>query len=296
MIAKYWGCHMFEKVLLPNILNNLSRYKTDVIKEYQDGLYKYPRDGTIRKLPYILPKIDNHFKNTKNILSGIRTDFLNSNYKNIKPHVYFNHLNSSQAMCINFFYPLIKNNLLNHVLSRIKINEPIDYSEVKFEKDSNIENTGRKTNFDFYIKTKNNTNIYFEIKYTERSFGSAKNDIAHTRKFNVDYLPKLNLVSHINKDYHSKDKFFKNYQIMRNILNIDGNSYVVIIYLKENEKLRMKCEEVKKQIILEPLTSHFLDIDWHDMFDWVYSNIHNNTVLVKYYDDFYDKYLAYWNK
>ena len=284
---------MFEKVTLPKILKNLSKYKTEVIKEYQNGIYKHPRYGTIKKLPYILPRIDNYFKNTKNILSGIRTDFLNSNYKNIKPHIYFNHLNSSQAMCINFFYPLIKKNLLNHVLSRIKINEPINYSEVEFEKDSNIENTGRKTNFDFYIKTKNNKNIYFEIKYTERSFGSAKNDIPHIKKFNADYLPKLNSVSHINKNYHSKDKFFKNYQIMRNILNIDESSYVVIIYLKENEKLRIKCEEVKNKIILKPLTSHFLDIDWHDMFDWVYYNIQNYTILVKYYGDFYNKYLAY---
>ena len=284
---------MFEKVTLPKILKNLSKYKTVVIKEYQNGIYKHPRYGTIKKLPYILPRIDNYFKNTKNILSGIRTDFLNSNYKNIKPHIYFNHLNSSQAMCINFFYPLIKNNLLNHVLSRIKINEPINYSEVEFEKDSNIENTGRKTNFDFYIKTKNNKNIYFEIKYTERSFGSAKNDIPHIKKFNADYLPKLNSVSHINKNYHSKDKFFKNYQIMRNILNIDESSYVVIIYLKENEKFRIKCEEVKNKIILKPLTSHFLDIDWHDMFDWVYYNIQNYTILVKYYGDFYNKYLAY---
>jgi hypothetical protein len=286
---------MFEKVILPKILNNLSRYKTDVIREYQNGLYKHPRYGTIKKLPYILPKIDNHFKNTKNILTDIRADFLNSNYKNIKPHIYFNHLNSSQAMCINFFYPLIKNNLLNHVLSRIKINDPINYSEVKFEKNSTIENTGRKTNFDFYIKTKKNKNIYFEIKYTERSFGSAKNDIPHTRKFKADYLPKLKLVSHINKNYYSKDNFFKNYQIMRNILNIDVNSYVVIIYLKENEKLRKECEEVKNKIILGPLASHFLDICWHDMFDWVYINIQkqNNIVLVKYYDNFYDKYLAY---
>jgi len=284
---------MFEKVTLPKILKNLSKYKTKVIKEYQNGIYKHPRYGTVKKLPYILPRIENYFKNTKNILSGIRADFLNSNYKNIKPHIYFNHLNSSQAMCINFFYPLIKNNLLNHVLSRIKINEPINYSEVEFEKDSNIENTGRKTNFDFYIKTKNNKNIYFEIKYTERSFGSAKNDVPHIKKFNADYLPKLNSVSHINKNYHSKDKFFKNYQIMRNILNIDENSYVVIIYLKENEKLRIKCEEVKNKIILKPLTSHFLDIDWHDMFDWVYKNIHNNTYLVSYYDDFHEKYLAY---
>lgn len=284
---------MFEKVTLPKILKNLSKYKTEVIKEYQNGIYKHPRYGTVKKLPYILPRIENYFKNTKNILSGIRADFLNSNYKNIKPHIYFNHLNSSQAMCINFFYPLIKNNLLNHVLSRIKINEPINYSEVEFEKDSNIENTGRKTNFDFYIKTKNNKNIYFEIKYTERSFGSAKNDVPHIKKFNADYLPKLNSVSHINKNYHSKDKFFKNYQIMRNILNIDENSYVVIIYLKENEKLRIKCEEVKNKIILKPLTSHFLDIDWHDMFDWVYKNIHNNTYLVSHYDDFHEKYLAY---
>jgi hypothetical protein len=287
---------MFEKVTRPKILNNLSKYKTNVIKEYENGIYRHPRFHTTKKLSYILPimKKDGRFKNTKNILSGIRTDFLNSNYKNIKPHIYFNHLNSSQAMCINFFYPLIKNNLLGHILFKVKINEPIDYCEVKFEKESNIEKTGRKTNFDFYIKTKKSTNIFFEIKYTERSFGIAKNDNAHIRKFSADYFPKLNSVPHINKRYHSMDLFFKNYQIMRNILNIDENSYVVIIYLKENEKLRMKCEEVKKQIILKPFTSHFLDIDWHDMFKWTYDSINkNNKDLVRYYDDFYDKYLAY---
>jgi hypothetical protein len=32
------------------------------------------------------------------------------------------------------------------------------------------------------------------------------------------------------------------------------------------------------------------------MFDWVYKNIHNNKYLVSYYDDFHEKYLAYWKK
>jgi len=68
---------MFEKVTRPNILKNLSRYKADVIRECQNGIYKHPRYGTIKRLPYILPKKDNHFKNEKNIISDIRADFLN---------------------------------------------------------------------------------------------------------------------------------------------------------------------------------------------------------------------------
>ena len=71
------------------------------------------------------------------------------------------HLNASQAMCINFFYPLIEKGVAG------------------------------KTNFDFYMKLGFEVNIYFEIKYTETSFGNAKHDSKYKNKFYSTYYPLL---------------------------------------------------------------------------------------------------------
>ena len=68
--------------------------------------------------PHILPKE----KKDLNIIEGIRNDFWPYlNKTDIKLHQYFHHLNSSQALCFNLFFPLIKNeeNLLTYLIHKI---------------------------------------------------------------------------------------------------------------------------------------------------------------------------------
>jgi len=287
---------MFEKKILPKILENLSNYKINILKEKINGIYIYNRNGKRNELPlpYILPENKHYFKNEKNILSEIREDFLCSKYRNIKPHRYFHHLNSSQAMCINFFYPLIKNQLLENILSFLNIDDTVDYDNVEFEKYSKIEKTGRKTNFDFYIKTKKGINLFFEIKYTERKFGSAKNDEHHRNKFKSDYMPALKKSTHISEPYHDEKLFFENYQVLRNILNIDKNSYVIFLYLKDNEKLKDKCNEIKTKILNNELKYNFKDIDWFELYDYIIKKLdETENSELEYYQNFYTKYLSY---
>lgn len=281
---------MFKNEVLKKILDNLSRYKKKKLSEEKNGIYIHPRYKTRKRLPYILPDEGSPFKNKKNLLQDIRNNFLNSKYSNIRPHKYFHHLNSSQAMCINFFYPLITTHNLKYILSFLSIKDKIDYSSVEFEKNSGIEKTGRKTNFDFFIKTKKYINIYFEIKYTERKFGKTKNDKYHRKKFKSVYLPKLNNSKHIIKKYHDPKLFFENYQILRNLINIDKNSYVIFLYLKDNDKLKSKCREIKTKMIHKKYMDHFKHIGWFEIYDYLKQNIEDD---LKYLDRFYDKYLSY---
>jgi hypothetical protein len=157
------------------IEDHLGKYKKDYLHIVEKGIYKYK--GKIYKYDHILPKD----KKDLNILEKYRDQFVRSEYrKDISLHSLFHNLKSSQAMCINFFYPLINEKLLEIILSILEIEGELIYLPefVGFEKESQIEKShNRKTNFDFYIKLASQTELFFEIKYTEKGFGTAtKND------------------------------------------------------------------------------------------------------------------------
>jgi len=97
--------------LKTKILEKLVEYKKTQkdLRNLDSGTYR----GKL--YDHILPLADKKYKNKANIIEYYRDDFYKSELSKIKYHKYFHHLNSSQAMCINFFYPLIKKEQLNIV-------------------------------------------------------------------------------------------------------------------------------------------------------------------------------------
>jgi hypothetical protein len=144
---------------------NAVNFKTRIyenLSHYRENELKIPEKGTWREKPYphILPKE----KEKYNILDEYRDSFFNSEHGKIKFHRYFHHLNSSQAMCINFFYPIIEKKNLHLITNYIGFqDEKIDYQSVQFEKESTIDGIGnrRPTNFDFYFKTESGKEFFF---------------------------------------------------------------------------------------------------------------------------------------
>ncbi|KAA6313342.1 hypothetical protein EZS27_035872, partial [termite gut metagenome] len=92
----------YSQPWINGIKDHLSTYKSGTYKDIKDGQYNYK--GNIYYYPHIFPRICGNL----NLLETYRDDFLKSDLSKINFHRYFHHLNSSQAMCINFFYPLIK--------------------------------------------------------------------------------------------------------------------------------------------------------------------------------------------
>jgi hypothetical protein len=127
----------------------LGKYKKDYLKVNEPGIFNY--SGKNYYLDHILPK---NLENL-NILQPYNHDpDLLIMLPNEKWHRYFHHLNSSQAMCVNFFYPLIKEKKLDIILEMLKVSGKVNYLKTKFEKESSIESDPyRKTNFDFFIET-----------------------------------------------------------------------------------------------------------------------------------------------
>lgn len=276
------------------VKEHMGNYKDKVLGIPEDGVYRYQKQEIPQK--HILPKNKEEF----NIDGNYRADFYASQYKKgITFHKYFHHLNSSQAMCINFFYPLIKEKRLETILDILGIPGETIYSPdcMCFEKESEVEKSAkRKTNFDFFMRLNPSINVYFEIKYTENEFGKAKFDDEHDehkKKFRKTYLPLLNNNPAIKEEFKEEDTFLKNYQIMRNLVHIDKDSYVVFLFPTENNAIREAAMSAKKQIIEEDWQNHFKPTTWEYLVEQVCLRLNSQNLTDYYSNEFSKKYLQY---
>jgi len=217
--------------------------------------------------------------------------------KEIELHTCFLHLNSSQAMCMNFFYPLFIIRQLESVIFPFlpdQVNgEIIDYDSVCFEKPgSEAEWLGenktemidcRPTSFDFYFRTTSGTKFFFEVKYTESKFSGTKSDEEHIKKYNFVYK---NHLSHIKDEYCTQKVFFRNYQIMRNLAHIDKDSLVIFIYPSQNKGIVNGIKIAENA--LKNYTDHFIPIEWKNLVAMVESRLEE-----KFIEEFKEKYLNF---
>jgi hypothetical protein len=263
------------------IYKSLSDYRERELKIYGKGKWRGNSYG------HILPED----KKEKNILPKYRRSFFESKEEKMKLHPCFHHLNSSQAMCINFFYPLIQEEHLNLITDYMGFNdEVINYESVEFEKESKLDgvNKRRPTNFDFYFETKSGKKFFFEIKYTEHGFGKAVNDSEHREKFEQVY--SHHLAKAIQSKYTEMKEFFENYQIIRNLIHIGENSYVVFLYPEGNLSVSKSALFAKENIVKQDYTTHLLNITWEDLVSHMANNSNAN---LDYLSGFQKKYLAF---
>lgn len=294
-ISSYW--HDEAAVLdlrdfQTRVTEHLGKYKQKTLKISEEGIFHYRG----KDIPYehILPKEKEQF----NILERYRADFFDSDYcKGIKLHRYFHHLNSSQAMCINFFYPLIKEKSMESILDILEIREDDSnhVKEVCFEKTSHLDKyKGSATNFDFYIKLDSGTNLYFEIKYCENDFGIpdlTKDPEKYKNKYEHLYRSLLQSNPALKEDYKPEEVFFNHYQVMRNLLHINEDSYVIFIYPSKNKGIRERALAASKEIIENGWKNHFILFTWEDLVGQLKNEL-NSKELLDYYDkDFSHKYL-----
>jgi hypothetical protein len=261
----------------------LSDYKITHFKKLENGIWKRNK----KQYPHILP-VDNWLENFLPKYKTELTEYIRT--QKIKLHSDFHHLNSSQAMCLNIFYPLIKETKLDLLVNVLKLDsDSVDYDSVRFEKESNIEKEKgyRPTNFDFYFRTINNKKIYFEIKYTELGFGKAKCDKEHFDKYESVYK---NHCSVINPKYCNCNDFLDNYQLMRNLIHLSNNSYVVFIFPVNNKKIKQQAEFAKSTLVTSDFQQNIIILTWEHLLGYIDSITLGSEKLDSQMIDFKDKY------
>lgn len=246
------------------IKTHLIAYKALKFKEVPHGLWRNNPDKVLQYA--FISKYDNN-----NLIETFQKEYLNYEKgleAKIKRHMYFHHMNSSQAMCINFFYPLYKEGCLELITESLGFkDERIKSTSVRFEEPSKIDSIKgfRPTNFDFYFETETGKKFFFEIKYTENEFGKAKDDCDHNKKFKNVYSTG-NIFNPIQDEYREKELFFKNYQIIRNLIHVAADSFVVFLYPEGNSKIKQQALNAKNQILKKPYNEHLITIEWEELF------------------------------
>jgi hypothetical protein len=257
----------------------LAIYKAKTFPNLGNGIWKKNKEH----YPHILPE-ENKFEN---LLPNYRDGLIAYlEVHQIKLHSDFHHLNSSQAMCFNFFYPLYQERLLELITDFLGLtNETVKYETVCFEKDGLEAQFGRKpTSFDFFFETISGKRLHFEIKYTEGGFGKANINVD---KFNNVYSKFL---KPLNSSFHSSKPFFDNYQILRNLIHIRDNSMVVFIYPKNNDGVRNGVERVKNEFLQTYYHDNFFAATWEKLFDSVLNSATKTNIKIQLID-FKAKYL-----
>lgn len=255
---------------------------TDAVKGGRDGRYRGRTHSYILKKRYL----------RLNILPQYRSEIFRCVMKGITLRSNFHHLDSSQAMRINFFYPLAKNNLLSLLLEKVSRSE--NWGEVSawgFEKvsDEDLELKRRYSDFgephvlDFYLETTTGCKVAFAVKYCEHGFPGVIN-------WHGMYTPQYDAYRTILKPWLIRGRewsdFQVNYHMARYMLFLqDPKRYVVLLVPRGNSVAAEHALEAKTWVS-EEMRDHVVVLYWEDLFPMAVSG-----ELKEYYNDFYEKYL-----
>lgn len=222
-----------------NRKTHLVTYKRSVLKIDGNGTWRG------RSYEHILP----NDKWQLNLLNGIREDFCRFSSWNdpaamsgkFKLHQGFGHLNSSQALCFNLFYPLTASGRIVDFFRFIPGDcDPLAEYNTTFE---NVLDDGTNTDFCF---EDGNFRSLFEIKYTEADLGSAGIDKrkpertleAYMSKYHKKYRNGLDAVLNrpLDIDHSPGDRklFFGKYQFFRYLSQLNEKTWVYFIIPQAN--------------------------------------------------------------
>lgn len=214
-----------------SVVDRLALYKVEHLKVGECG--NWSGNGT---RPHILP---GHPEAKRlNILEPYRDDFWDY-FRSVAPpiglHRDFAHLNSSQAMCFNLFFPLVHEKAYPLLLKALGVKgEEADERESRFEM---VLDEEESTNFDFHLRLRSGRRLLFEVKFTEQDFGTRKPSPGALKKAGEIYRPRL--AGKVPAEYLEADRLFAHYQILRNMSYLDAvcGDHLFFVYPHANREL-----------------------------------------------------------
>lgn len=212
---------------------HLAEYKQETLRLSTSGTWTYR--GRAIHYPHILPADQWDL----NLLPAYRQQcatYLATVSPTVHKHQYFHHLNSSQAMCFNLFFPFVHDKSLMPLLLDV-LRLPNGAATGQFEK---VFDTEENTNFDFFLEYSDGNKTFFELKLSEQGFGTAdkrKWEEKYRAKFARYYQPLL--AGFVPDKWLDPESFCNHYQILRNIsyLNRHPGSKLLFIYPMANNGL-----------------------------------------------------------
>ncbi len=271
--------------LRDRVCHHLSGYRANTLGISEQGVFIHR--GREHLKGHILPIQ----RKWENLLEPYRDRFRTSEHSLIKLHRYFHHLNSSQALCINLFFPLLEEKKLEWLFEYLELQstEPL---RANFEFESSLEVADRRTSFDFHVCTGRAEDLFIEVKYTEDGFGRAPDDLEHKEKFHATYAPLLKDNQFIVSACKDVSFFLKNYQVLRNLVHITDSSHVVFLYPAANTKVAEQAALARDSFLTDAGRDRLRLIVLDDFVESLLRS-GKQLPLGDYYAAFKEKYLGF---
>jgi len=237
---------------------HLVRYKRERLGVSEDGVWG--RNG--RAYPHILPAALHRL----NIIETARREFW-SRYQSgpdaIRLHSDFHHLNSSQALACNVFFPLLHlvPGGFGHLLKALRL--PADSLRRWALED--VPDPEEGTNFDAAMELASGARIYFEVKLSEAGFGACTPDDAHRAKLREIYVPRLN--GKVPTGALEEAAFFPQYQLFRNVsyLRPCTEDRLVVLAPKANGGLWSTGQAFRESLLTDAVRPAFQMVALEDL-------------------------------
>jgi hypothetical protein len=269
------------------MIKHLSEYKKATLRIAKAGIFNHKGKPLCKE--HILPlsmKADNFLPMIRQQYPTLAANcplLLDAQGQAIKWHRYAHHLNSSQALAVNLFQPLLQDH--REILGTL-LRLPAPVITAGFEK---VFDPGEGTNVDFFAESTDGQSICIEIKLTEQDFGKAKDDERHRDKFTDYYRDWLMSATSLGDDVRQKS-FFAAYQFYRNARLANAKQKVWFLLPEQNSKINELAEkclgtlrpEVRQQVEVVGLTA-FLE--------QLCNLVADKPDLKKHYEHFKKKYL-----
>jgi len=263
------------------LLKNLAQYKTEVLAVTDDGIWH--NNG--KPYPHILPEE----RRELNIIADIREQFWAAPRigGHGKLHRDFHHLNSSQAMCFNFFYPFLGMVGANpDVLLELLGYPGASVESWEFE---HVPDTTEKTNFDFCLKLAGGPRLLFEVKLSESGFGAGARNERREAKLESVYAPALR--GKVRPEYLEPERFFHYYQLLRNISYVQSDGSAVLYLVAPRANPATTREVGALDHILQPSFRKNVQNLWLEDAVSRLTSKQGDGFLARHFEDFAAKYM-----
>lgn len=261
---------------------------------YREKFLRIPEEASVlgKSYGHILPEKHYH----ENFLPPVKEDLITSPYlANVNWHRFSHHLNSSQVLGVNFFYPLLKSGELKNFLELFQMPDAASYdaAHLTFSKLSSVETeVRRKSCFDFYIDLQQGESLYVLTNYTDGCFGRAEKE-TFKEKYEGVYEPLLLASAMIKEEYKKEDFFLAEYRYMRSLLHLEEKSSLLVLLPKENFALREKALYFQEYVLTEEGRARFYPVVWEEMLERLLMNLTDHELSRYYETALKDKYFRY---
>jgi hypothetical protein len=266
--------------------SHLVKYKFRVLGVLANGAWKGPRTGALAQQPHILPP--EHAR--LNILAPYRSRFWQEFDRGEgRPlHRDFAHLNSSQAMCFNLFYPLVADRAWASAFIQSVLGVKGTPRSLAFEY---VADPHEATHFDFFAELDSGAKMYFATKLAELGFGSVDLAPRERDKLLQRYAPRL--AGLVDAKWLEPDGFFRRFQLLRQLACLDQPQHLLYLVMPRANESLQQALRILPEIVIGPLQERVRVLYLEDALERFKPLLRGRDEALKnHYREFREKYLT----